>query len=183
MPENKTRSLGPGLLAEFIRFLIIGFYGTLIDYVVEVWAASLLSGWIASNPGNHLFGFLTTFVLGLAGFVVATPAMWGLNAVWVFRNVEDESKGRSLKGAMLFTLFAFFGLLLASIIHFLGYMICLEWTDLKINILEINFSTLFKQDVPKFLAFTIVFVLKTAVSTIFNYVTRKLILFKAPKAS
>ena len=169
-------------LAEFIRFILIGLYGTFIDYVIEVWGGSLFAGWISSNPGNHLFAYLTTFVLGFAGFLVATPATWSLNAVWVFRNVEDESKGKSLKGALLFTGLSFLGLLLASVIHFLGYMVCLEWTDLNINILEINFSTLFKEDIATFWAFTIVFVLKTAASTIFNYLTRKFFLFKGPKA-
>ena len=182
MAINNNSKVG-SFLAELFRFLVIGVYATLIDYVVEVWMGSLLAGWISSNPGNHFFAYLTTFVLGLIGFLFGTPATWSLNAVWVFRNVEDEKKGRSLKGALLFTVFAFAGLVLASIVHFLGYMICLEWTSLNINILNINFSTLFKEDVATFWAFTIVFVLKTGVSTVFNYVTRKLILFKGPKAA
>lgn len=177
-----NKSKAASFIAELFRFVVIGVYATLIDYVVEVWLASLMSDWISSNPGNHLFAYLTTFVLGLIGFLFGTPATWSLNAVWVFRNVEDDSKGKSLKGALLFTLFAFAGLVIASIVHFLGYMICLEWTDLNINILEINFSTLFKEDIATFWAFSIVFVLKTGFSMVFNYVTRKLFLFKGPKA-
>ena len=136
MAQNNQSKVG-SFIAELFRFLVIGVYATLIDYVVEVWMGSLLAGWIASNPGNHFFAYLTTFVLGLIGFLFGTPATWSLNAVWVFRNVEDEKKGRSLKGALLFTIFAFAGLVLASIVHFLGYMICLEWTDLNINILPV----------------------------------------------
>lgn len=181
MSARGTVNRDSSIFLELVRFVLIGAYATVIDYVVEVWLESLLSGWITSNPGNHLFAFMATFVIGLVGFLFGTPATWSLSAVWGFRNVEDERKGKSLKGALIFTAFAFAGLVLASIIQFLGYMTCLEWTNLNINILNINFSTLFKEDVATFWAFTIIFGLKTVVSMTFNYLTRKFIIFRAPK--
>ena len=181
MEEGKRINRDSSIFLELVRFVLIGGYATVIDYVVEVWLESLLAGWITSNPGNHVFAFMATFVVCLIGFLFGTPATWSLSAVWGFRNVEDEKRGKSLKGAMMFTGFAFLGLVLASIIQFLGYMICLEWSGWNINILEINFSTLFKEDINTFWAFTVVFVLKTIASMTFNYITRKLIIFKPPK--
>lgn len=181
MPTISKSKADTSFWLELLRYLAVGVYGTLIDYVVEVWVTSLLHGWVSANQSNHIAAFFITFVVGLIGFLVATPATWSLNAVWAFRNVADEKQAKSFKGAGLFTLYAFLGLVGASIIGFLGYMICLEWTSINVNILNVNFSTLFGADIATFWAFTIVFVLKTAFSTIFNYVTRKFILYKAPK--
>ena len=94
------------------------------------------------------------------------------------KGAEDKEGTRSAKGMAKFALFAFLGLLCGAIVQFLGYMTCIEWSGWGINILDIDFSTLFGSDVLVFWSYTVVFVLKTAATTIFNYVTRKFILYK-----
>lgn len=165
-----------GFWAELIRFLIVGVYGTLIDYVVEVWCTSIFSSWIAG--AGIIVAFFVQFFISIIGFVVSTPATWSLSSVWAFRNYQNEAENKSLKGALKFTFWAFLGLLGASIIQFLGYMTFLQWSGLNINILAIDFSSLFSSDINIFVAYTIVFVLKTGFNTVFNYLTRKFILYK-----
>ncbi len=162
---------------ELFRFLAVGLYGTLIDYIVEVWCTSLFSSW-ANGSNSHFLAFLIQFLISLIGFVIATPSTWSLSAIWAFKNKGDQQETKSIKGAMKFTGFAFLGLLGGALIQLLGYMICLEWSGLNINILNIDFSTLFNSSINVFLAFTLVFVFKTGFTTVFNYVTRKFILYK-----
>lgn len=135
---------------------------------------------------SHALAFLVIASISLVGFIVATPATWSLSAIWGFKNVskESEKKSRSLKGSLLFTLFAFIGLLLATSVHFFGYMICVEWSTLNIDILAgFNFEKMFGAggEIKIFYAWFTVFVIKTTVNMVFNYLTRKFILFKAPK--
>ena len=117
---NNSLRLDRAFWLELIRFLLVGVYGTLIDYVVEVWATSIFASWIGATE-NYIAAFF---------------------------------------------------------IQFLGYMVCLKWSGWGINILDIDFSTLFGEDIKVFASYTVVFVLKTAFTTVFNYVTRKFILYR-----
>lgn len=177
--ENRDKSL----LWEIIRFVVIGVYGTLIDYVCEVWLTSLLNGWIVNNSENHVAGFFILFFISVLGMLISTPATWSLTSVWGFRNVTEESEkeAKSLKGSLKFLMWATFGLIGGAVIQFLGYMICLEWSGWNINILNINFSTLFNEEAGTFWAYTIIFCLKTGFTMVWNFVTRKLFIYKAPK--
>lgn len=178
--EKVALSKEDNVWLELLRFLAVGLYGTLIDYIVEVWCTSLFSSWISGNS-SHFVAFIIQFLISLIGFVIATPSTWSLSAIWAFKNKGDQKETKSIKGALKFTGFAFLGLLGGALIQLLGYMICLEWSGLNINILDINFSTLFNSSINVFLAFTIVFIFKTGFTTVFNYVTRKFILYKTKK--
>ncbi|MDO5330025.1 MAG: hypothetical protein Q4F15_01155 [Bacillota bacterium] len=171
------------LLWEIIRFVVIGVYATILDYVIEVWLTSLLQGWVSANAENHIAAFFILFLISVLGLVISTPASWALTSVWGFQNVSEESEkeAKSIKGTLKFLLWSLLGLIGGSIISFLGYMICLEWSGWDINIININFSTLFSSDVATFWAYSITFALKTAFTMVWNFVTRKLFIYKAPK--
>ncbi|MCF0113267.1 MAG: hypothetical protein HUJ60_04765 [Bacilli bacterium] len=168
---------------EIIRFGVIGVYGTILDYVCEVWITSFFADWVNANAGNRIAAFFIAFFISFLGMLIATPATWSLTSVWGFKNVreEDEKEAKSFKGNLKFLFWATLGLIGGAIIQFLGYMFCLEWSGLGINILKINFSTLFKSDVATFWCFTIVFVIKTAFTMVWNFITRKLFIYRAPK--
>ena len=171
------------LFMEIVRFVVIGLYGTVIDIAIEGWLTSAIS---SKTVGIHpIASFFVMFAISVIGFLVATPATWSLTSVWGFQNVraEDEKRAKSLKGSLIFTAWAGAGLLLGGIIQFLGYMICLEWSPLKINILGgFNFEQMFVQGhLEVFWAWLIVFVIRTAVTMVWNFVTRKLFIYRAPK--
>ena len=172
------------LLREVIRFVVIGVYGTLIDLAVEGWITSMFSGW-SKGVTNHVAAFFVQFLIAVIGFFVSTPASWSLTTVWGFQNVreDDEKKARSFKGTLRFTFWAFLALLGGAVIQFLGYMTCLEWSGWGINILnDFSFSTIFSAGGSKVLwAWLTVFVIRTAFTMVWNYFTRKLILYRAPK--
>lgn len=177
MGESKLK-LDKRFWTELLRFLVVGLYGTLIDFVCEVWITSMANGLISSVKESAILAFLVQFLISVIGFLIGTPATWSLSSVWAFRDSEKAEENKSAKGALRFTLWAFAALLGGAIIQFLGYMICYKWSGWNINILDISFSTLFSSSINVFWCYTVVFVAKTAFTTIFNYLTRKFIIYK-----
>lgn len=183
--EKKKFNKDTSILMELIRFVVIGVYGTLIDFAIEGWVTSIVSKQTANL--NHVAAFFAMFAISVVGFLVSTPATWSLTSIWGFRNVEKEAeaKSRSLKGGLWFTFYAFLGLLIGAFIQFIGYMACLEWSGWGINILGgFSFETMFGTEggLKIFFAWFVVLVIRTIFTMTFNYLTRKFILYKAPKA-
>ncbi len=170
------------IVMELVRFVVVGFYGTLIDMAIEGWMTSLFNGW-SQGVTNRIAVFFIQFLIACIGFIVSTPATWSLSAVWAFRNVADEKKAKSLKSGLQFVFWAALALIIGAFIQFLGYMICLEWTSLKVDILnDFKFSDIFSGANTKvFACWFTVFVIRTAVTMVWNYLTRKFIIYKAPK--
>ncbi len=180
--EKKTRDTS--LWLELIRFVVIGGYATLLDMAVEGWVTSMFSSKTAG--AGHVAAFFWMFLISLFGFVLATPANWSLSSVWGFRNVDEESEktAKSYKGLLKFIFWSFLALVLGAFIQFIGYMTCIEWSGLNIDILGgFSFEKMFGADgsLTVFWAWLIVFVIRTIVTLTFNYLSRKLFIYKAPK--
>lgn len=181
---NKPFDRDKSIFMELVRFVVIGVYGTLIDFAIEGWVTSMLAD--KTSGLGHVAAFFVMFLISIVGFLVATPATWSLTSIWGFRNVEKEAeaKAKSLKGNLIFTFWAFVGLLIGAVIQFIGYMTCLEWTGWNINILGgFSFDRMFGEggDIKIFWAWAVVLVIRTCFTMVFNYVTRKLFIYKAPK--
>lgn len=180
--EKKTRDTS--LWLELIRFVVIGGYATLLDMAVEGWVTSMFSSKTAG--AGHVAAFFWMFLISLFGFVLATPANWSLSSVWGFRNVDEESEktAKSYKGLLKFIFWSFLALVLGAFIQFVGYMTCIEWSGLNIDILGgFSFEKMFGAggSLAVFWAWLIVFVIRTIVTLTFNYLSRKLFIYKAPK--
>ena len=174
------------LFWELVRFVVVGVYGTLIDLAIEGWVTSMVADKVAG--ASHIGAFFIMFAISIVGFLVSTPASWSLTSVWGFRNVakESEQKAKSFKGMLIFTFWSFLALLLGAVIQFFGYMICLEWSGWGINILGgFSFEKMFGTggEIKIFFAWAVVLVIRTAFTMVFNYVTRKLFIYKAPKSA
>ena len=182
--SNKTFNKDKSIVLELVRFVLIGAYGTLIDFAIEGWVTSLVHNQTANL--NHIGAFFAMFAISVVGFLVSTPATWSLTSIWGFRNVDKESeqKSRSIKGGLWFTFYAAIALILGAIIQFFGYMICIEWSGWGIDILSgFSFEAMFGQEggYKIFFAWFTVLVIRTMFTMTFNYLTRKFILYKAPK--
>ena len=169
---------------ELVRFVIIGGYATILDLAVDGWVTSALAG--KTSGAGPVGAFFWMFLFSVIGFVLATPANWSLSSVWGFRNVDKEAEktAKSFKGMMLFVFWSFVALVLGAVIQFLGYMTCLEWSGLGINILGgFSFDKMFGEggSLAVFWCWLLVFVIRTAVTLVFNYISRKLFIYKAPK--
>ncbi len=171
---------------ELLRFAIIGGYATLLDMAVEGWFTSAVSS--RTVGAGHVAAFFWMFLISVAGFILSTPANWSLSSVWGFRNVDKtaETKAKSFKGLLVFTFWSFVALLIGAFIQFIGYMICIEWSGWNIDILGgFSFERMFGEggSLNCFFAWLVVFVIRTIVTLTFNYVSRKLFIYKAPKTT
>jgi putative flippase GtrA len=173
-PKKKKGKLNKNIWLELIRFGVVGVVATLVDYFCQIGVLSIpgVNNW----PGSWNLVFAYS-----VGFMVSTVVNYFLSLIWVFQNVDEkkEKDAKSQKGWWIFVLLGVGGFFLGLGLQQLGNLICLRaWS---IQIADVKLSNLTQQGTSVFWAFTIVFVLKTCVTLVYNYLTRKLILFKAPK--
>lgn len=143
-------------LAEIIRFLIVGGLATLIDYfvmgiVLYCFDPSLYPYFYNVWVGGGTPSTLATIVGTGIGFCVSLVFNYTFSLLFVF---QEKGNARSAKGFILFAILSIGGLLINMGGMYLGY-----------HLLHMN-EWLVK------IFFTIVVL-------IYNYVTRKIFLFKA----
>ena len=142
--------------AEIIRFLIVGGSATVVDYlamgvVLYCFAPTLYPHFYQVWLGGQNPSTLATVVGTGIGFVAGLIFNYIFSILFVF---QEKGQSRSTKGFFLFTLFAIGGLLIHLVGMYLGYDV------LRIN--EWVVKTFF-----------------TIIVLIYNYITRKLFIFKA----
>jgi putative flippase GtrA len=167
--EKQHKNLG----LEILRFIVVGGGATLIDFVCE-WAVLAIIG---DKMGTT--SVWPQVIAVTVGFLISTIFNYLLSLLWVFQNVKDEKKAHSKSYLLYFVILSAIGLGIGIGLQALGQWIC--QSNFNININEVKFSNIFSQTAGPFWAFAIVFVLKTCVTLVYNYVSRKFLLFRAPK--
>ena len=145
-------------LAEIMRFLIVGGLATVVDYlfmgvILYCFNPSLYPHFYNVWIGGQKPSTLATVIGTGVGFVAGLIFNYIFSIIFVF---HEKGESRSAKGFILFSLFAFGGLLIHLVGMYLGY-----------DVLHIN-----EWVVKTFF---------TLVVLVYNYITRKLFIFK-PKA-
>ncbi len=152
------------LIWEIFRFLIVGGTATVVDYAV-FW---LLDGVLFPLFGNAAWWSTLSLLLATAlGFCVGLVVNWILSVKFVFLQVRDKEQAASKKSFALFTLIGVIGLAI---------------TELGVLLLVAIFPTfslfgttaLWGTDWEKWLSRVIM----TCVVLVWNYVGRKLFVFK-----
>lgn len=145
------------LIREIIRFLIVGVIATVSDYITY----NLFFYYVI--PSDFRWWIIDLIFLSkTAGFVIGVTVNYILSVFIVFRNVEDKTKSRSPLGFVIFVLLGLVGLLLSLGITYLG-------------------NVIYSLD-KSFWWNSAVFVIATIIVLIYNYLSRKLLLFKNKKA-
>lgn len=146
---------------EIIRFIVVGVICTLVDFGVS----ALIQYVIYPTADQYvLIGMTITlniFLAALFGFIFGVITNYILSIVIVFKNVENKKTSRSVKGFVIFVLLSTIGFLINYAIKEVGNLII----DMQTN----------------FLWFVFVFGVATFVVLIYNYISRKLILFRPKK--
>ncbi len=138
---------------EIIRFVIVGLICTAIDFLV-----SALFLYVIYPKEQHSL-FLATFM----GQVVGIIANYTLSVLFVYKNVANKKDSQSVVGFLLFAV-------LSVISFFLNYG------------LKLGADAILPFD-DHFFWYVVVFGLVTLITLIFNYVTRKLFIFKPKQES
>lgn len=163
---------------ELIRFAITGVVCALFDYLV---CQLVIMGFNALKAD----AVLTTIISTGAGFVIGVILNYILSTYWVYQNVDKSQNTKSPLFIIKFVILSIGGLLVSVGVMLLCNLVC--ESSFNINIVDVSIMELIKLNGFAFLAqgifwaYFISFCLKTLAGLIFNYITRKLILYKAPK--
>lgn len=141
--------------AEILRFVIVGGIATLIDFFVTGVILYAFDPSLYPHFYNVFFGggkpkTIATVISTGAGFTVSLIANYILSIVFVF---SDKGNSKTKTGFLLFVVLSAIGLGINMLGMYVGYRLCHinEW---------------------------IVKILMTIIVLVYNYVTRKLFIFK-----
>ncbi len=163
---------------ELLRFAVCGLVSALIDYII-----CQLIVLAFSNTGVDKF--VITAISTATGFIVSVIVNYLISTFWVYQNVKDEKAAKTPKFILFFILLSIGALILS-----VGAMeICNLLTEAiwHFNVVDDSIMELIKNFGWGFLkeqvfwAYIVSFGIKTLVGLVFNYFTRKYILYKAPK--
>ncbi len=160
-----TKQTKKQLFWEIFRFLLVGGTATVVDYAVFY----LFRQWLL--PRDLLaWGGWNVCSLAIAtafGFCVGLVVNWLLSVTFVFRAVKDKEQARSKKSFLIFTVIGLIGLGL---------------TELGVLLLVHIFPEITLFGVTKFLLpwdEWLAKVIMTCIVLVFNYVGRKIFVFKS----
>lgn len=163
---------------ELLRFLICGAAAALTDYLFCQLTIFIIGRWIG---GNWL-----TVISTAIGFIFGVIVNYLLSTFWVYQNVDKSVKTKSKMFIFLFVILSLCAMLLSIGAMLLCDLVVVYGIHMQ-SIVDISLMDLIKQNGFAFLAqgifwaYFISFCVKTIVGLVFNYFTRKYILYKAPK--
>ena len=145
-------------LFEIIRFVIVGGIATVVDWITMGIVLYIFDPSLYPHFYNVIYGggdpsTLATVIGTGAGFLVSLLVNYLLSVFFVY---EEKGNSKTAKGVILFAILSLVGLFINMFGMWLGYDICHinEW---------------------------IVKIIVTIVVLVYNYVTRKLFIFKKVK--
>lgn len=157
-------------MLELVKFLITGIAAAAVD-ALTVFLCHQLFAFLPDLASEAISIFL--------GFLVSVILNYILSTYWVFKGKQDESVTKSKRFVILFVIFS----AIAFGLSFGTYWLCkvIFESTMGVNITEVQISYVLKftfwGDLV-FWMFAVAFVLKTLVGLVWNYFTRKYILYK-----
>lgn len=176
--EKRKKSKGH----EILRFIIIGILCTIIDFAVQYCLTKFVFAKVIPSQdtwGGYLsYGLATTIA-----FIIANIVNFSFSRLYVFQNVDKSINTKSQKAWWTYFGLGAGGWLLGLGLQELGFWICniSFGLNLSLDITKVSLLSALQTFDKATWAFIIVFCLKTCVTMVYNYTTRKKIIFKAPK--
>lgn len=165
MEENTQKQTKTQLFWEIVRFLLVGGTATLVDYFVFwLFDGVLLPALPIAGEWWKVFSLVTATALG---FCVGLAVNWLLSVVFVFKAVKDKKEASSGKSFWIFTLIGVIGLALTEV----GVVTLVAVLP---TVTVFGKTAFFGMAIDKLIAKVIM----TCLVLIWNYVGRKLFVFK-----
>ena len=164
---------------ELLRFLVCGAASALTDYLVCQLVVLLIH-----KPLNEVW---TTIISTAVGFMFGVAVNYLISTFWVYQNVDKDVKTKSKTFIMWFVILSLAAMLLSIGAMLLCNLIIISIKGNEYSIVNLSVMELIKAHGIGFLgqfifwAYFISFCIKTLVGLVFNYFTRKYILYKEPK--
>ena len=166
---------------ELVRFLICGIAAALTDYLFCQLVILIFNSANISIPWIWL-----TVISTAIGFIFGVLVNYLLSTYWVYQNVDKNVNTKSTRFIILFVLLSLAAMGLSIGAMLLCDVVIVNGLSMA-SIVELSVMDLIKGYGWGFLAqgifwaYFISFCIKTLVGLVFNYFTRKYILYKAPK--
>ena len=155
---------------ELIKFLITGVICAAADFLTTSLFLKICQG---------LPSVAQSAVSLLAGFIVGVILNYILSTYWVFKGKQDKSVTNSTKFIVLFVVFSAIAYGLSFGTYELCRIIFNSSAHVNINNANVNYILQFNfWGDALFWLFALAFFLKTLVGLIWNYFTRKYVLYK-----
>lgn len=155
---------------ELIRFLITGLVCAIADFLTTSLFLMLLS---------KLPGVWQSAISLLAGFIVGVILNYILSTYWVFKGKQDNKVTKSVKFIIVFVIFSAIAYGLSFGTYELSRIIFINTMDRNINEIGIDYLLKFTfWGNLTFWLYFLAFFLKTFVGLVWNYFTRKYILYR-----
>ena len=155
---------------ELVKFLITGIAAAAVD-ALTVFLCHQICAFLPDIASEAISIFL--------GFLVSVILNYILSTYWVFKGKQDETVTKSKRFVILFVVFS----AIAFGLSFGTYWLCkvIFESTMGVNITEVQISYVLKftfwGDLV-FWMFAVAFILKTLFGLVWNYFTRKYILYK-----
>ena len=153
------------LFWEIFRFLLVGGTATLVDYLVFWVFDGLLFPLLSTSSAWTLLSLILATALG---FCVGLLVNWALSVRFVFRAVKDKEESSSKKSFFVFTLIGVIGLGITEV-----GVVLLVWLLPEFPLFGV--TQILGTTWAKWLAKVIM----TCIVLVWNYVGRKLFVFKS----
>lgn len=164
---------------ELVRFLICGVAAALTDY--------LFSQLMVLALHNALPNIWVTIISTAVGFIFGVAVNYLISTFWVYQNVDRNINTKSKSFITWFVILSLIAMLLSIGAMLLCNLVVVSVWGQANNIVNLSVMELINENGIAFLATFIFwayffsFCIKTIVGLVFNYFTRKYILYKEPK--
>ena len=164
---------------ELIRFLICGAAAALTDYLFAQLMVLLLH--------NSLNETWTTILSTAVGFIFGVAVNYLISTFWVYQNVDKNIKTKSKMFIFWFVILSLAAMLLSIGAMLLCNLVAVFIGGPENSIVNLSVMELINEygfDFLKqalFWTYFLSFCIKTLVGLVFNYFTRKYILYREPK--
>lgn len=179
---SKKEKRKKNVFLEILRFVVIGILCTAIDFAIQFclmkWAFPSL---IAMGTWAEYLSWGLSVTIA---FIVATIVNFIFSRLWVYQNVDKSINTKSFKAFWIYFFLGLGGWAIGLGLQELGVFVCNTiYTDLHLtyDFTKVSFESLFTEGGLAFWAFVVIFVIKTIVTMVYNYLTRKFVIFKKPK--
>lgn len=172
MDKKKSR------LLELVRFLICGVAAALTDYLM----CQLVIFLLPKAMGETWITVISTAI----GFIFGVVVNYLISTFWVYQNVDKDVQTKSKKFIFWFFILSLIAMLLSIGAMLLCDVVIVNGLHMD-SIVKLSIMELIKEFGIGFLAqaifwaYFVSFCIKTLVGLVFNYFTRKYILYKEPK--
>ncbi len=170
---------------EILRFLVTGVIATAIDAGIFYVLMKFVFNDLAAQGGeNGWGGYVAWGISTTISFLVSCFVNFFISRLWVYQNVDKNINTKTQKAFWTYVGLSSIGWLIGLAVQEGGVFLCnFLWADLKLStdFVKVSFSELWGKEGLAFWAFAAIFVIKTCITLIYNYLTRKHIIFKAPK--